>query len=155
MHDPKQRRVRRADHHAIVGGECATGTERALVGLAGQRDDRYGLCAGKQRGSERPGASDWFPKLMTDPAFVAALTARWKVLRQGLLSEAAIEQRIQALTAPLQQAAARDLQRWPVAQVFSNAQQYSGPTASDWQGQVDAIREWIPKRLAWMDTQFP
>lgn len=103
----------------------------------------------------RPGASDWFPKLMTDPAFVAALTARWKVLRQGLLSEAAIEQRIQALTAPLQQAAARDLQRWPVAQVFSNAQQYSGPTASDWQGQVDAIREWIPKRLAWMDTQFP
>jgi len=103
----------------------------------------------------RPGASDWFPKLMTDPAFVAAVGARWKTLRQGLLSEAAIEQRIQALVAPLSQAAARDLARWPVAQVFSSAQQYSGPTASDWQGQVDAIRAWIPKRMAWMDTQFP
>jgi hypothetical protein len=103
----------------------------------------------------RPGASDWFPKLMSDPAFVAAVGARWKSLRQGLLSEAAIEARIDALVAPLSQAAARDLARWPVAQVFSSAQQYSGPSASDWQGQVDAIRAWIPRRMAWMDTQFP
>jgi hypothetical protein len=103
----------------------------------------------------RPGASDWFPKLMTDPAFVAAVGARWKTLRQGLLSEVAIEQRVAALTAPLARAAARDLARWPVEQVFNSAQQYSGPTASDWQGQVDAIRAWIPKRMAWMDTQFP
>jgi hypothetical protein len=92
---------------------------------------------------------------MSDPAFVAAVGARWKSLRQGLLSEAAIEARIDALVAPLSQAAARDLARWPVAQVFSSAQQYSGPSASDWQGQVDAIRAWIPRRMAWMDTQFP
>jgi hypothetical protein len=103
----------------------------------------------------RPGASDWFPRLVTDPAFMSAVGARWKVLRQTLLAEAAIEARISALVAPLALAAARDNQRWPVAEVFSSSQQYSGPTAPTWEGQVQAIRDWIPQRLAWMDSQFP
>ena len=69
----------------------------------------------------------------------AQVSARWKALRQGVLSNAALDQRITDIAAPLATAAARDIQCWPVSTVFSGTQSYSGPTATTWEGQVQAI----------------
>lgn len=72
-----------------------------------------------------------------------------------MLSQAALDQRISALASPLASAAARDIARWPFAQVFTNPEGYTSPTAAMWEGQVQAIREWLVRRLAWMDAQLP
>ena len=45
--------------------------------------------------------NDWYPRLTDDPAFMDRVKTRWRELRQGLLSDAALEQRVATLSAPL------------------------------------------------------
>jgi hypothetical protein len=101
---------------------------------------------------ERNAASDWFRVLGTDPDFLAAVSLRWQELRQGLLSEAELVQRIDGLTAPLAGAAERDFERWPVAEVAQGIFQI--PADPTWDGQVQVIKDWLGERLAWMDSQL-
>ena len=127
--------------------DCGRATNMATQGW------QYPLAA-TEPGHMRAGASDWYPRLVTDASFMAAVKARWKQLRGGPLAQAALDKRISDLSAPLTAAAARDIARWPVAQVFSSAQAYAGPTATTWAGQVQAIRDWLAQRLAWMDAEL-
>jgi hypothetical protein len=101
---------------------------------------------------ERNVASDWFRVLGADPDFLERVSLRWRELRAGLLSEAAIDARIDALTAPLAAAAVRDFQRWPVAEVAEGLFQI--PDDPTWEGQLDVIRSWTRERLAWLDSQL-
>jgi hypothetical protein len=98
--------------------------------------------------------NDWFQKLMTDPAFTARVAARWKQLRQGLLSDAQVDARINALTAGLANAAARNFQRWNIL-TSAMVGPFVTPTQSTWQAQVDNMRTWLKARMAWLDTQWP
>ncbi len=101
---------------------------------------------------ERTGATDWYKILGTDPDFLAAVSARWRELRQGLLSEAELERRIDALSAPLATAAARDFERWPVS--VTSQSMFQGPEEPTWEGQLQVLREWLGERLVWMDSQL-
>jgi hypothetical protein len=101
---------------------------------------------------QRRAASDWYRILGVDPAFLALVSARWAELRQTLLSEAQLEQRIDALTEPLEAAAVRDFERWPVALVSEGIFQI--PTEPTWDGQVQVIRDWLGERIAWLDSQL-
>jgi hypothetical protein len=100
--------------------------------------------------AERGGSNDWFHLLAEDEAFMAQVRTRYRALRQGLLSDSAIDERIDDLSAPLAAAAERDFERWPIDEVRSSF--FSFPDATSWQGQLDAMRTWIPARLAWMDS---
>jgi hypothetical protein len=120
-------------------------------------------------------SSDWFNVLIAEPTFHAELVARYKELRQSVLSEAQIDARIAKLTAGLGPAAARNFARWPIltAQCVPEAQNpgpgpipgggpcplgagpsFKTPTAATWEGQVQAMRDWLIQRLAWIDTQW-
>jgi hypothetical protein len=101
---------------------------------------------------ERNVASDWFRILGADPAFLAAVSTRWAELRQGLLSQAELDARIDALVEPLTNAAVRDFERWPVAEVAQGIFQI--PTDPTWDGQVQVIHDWLGERLAWLDSQL-
>ncbi|MBN1962057.1 MAG: CotH kinase family protein [Deltaproteobacteria bacterium] len=98
-------------------------------------------------------ANYWIPKLLTDPAFFNRVVARWKVLRQGLLSDNALDQRIAELTEPLADGAKRNFKRWPN---FSSEYIYifKTPTNNTWEGQVGYMRDWLIQRAAWLDTQW-
>jgi hypothetical protein len=98
--------------------------------------------------------NSWYPKLTSDPAFMALVSARWQELRQGLYSTEALDQRISALAAPLQNAIARDYAKWPVATVYSGSGIVRGPTVATWEAQVQALRDYVNARLAWMDSQL-
>jgi hypothetical protein len=100
----------------------------------------------------REGGSNWIPRLASDPAFMALVSARWKELRRGVLADAALETRVMAMTAPLTAAAERDLVRWPVD---SNMIAGGGPSDPTWSGQVQAILTWLVARTTWLDAQFP
>lgn len=99
--------------------------------------------------------NNWYPKLTSDPAFRAAVKARWQELRTGLLSQASLDQRITELAAPLTSAAAKDFAKWPVSTVYGQGQGFIrvvGPTAETWEGQVQALRDFVAARLTHMDT---
>jgi hypothetical protein len=101
---------------------------------------------------ERNVASDWYRLLGTDPEFLARVSQRWQALRQTLLSEEQLGRRIDALIAPLENAAARDFERWTVADVSQGIFQI--PPDPTWAGQVQVIRDWLGERLSWLDSQL-
>jgi hypothetical protein len=97
--------------------------------------------------------STWFQRLLTDPAFEARLGARWRELRQSLLSDAQIDARLSSLTAGLSGAAERNFQRWNNL-TTERVGPFTTPTAPTWQAQLNAMRDWLGQRMAWLDTQW-
>jgi hypothetical protein len=97
-----------------------------------------------------PQANDWFQILLSDPAFVNDVKARWQSLRRGLLSTASLNTRIDALTNPLTAAAARNFQRWPNLS-SRNVGPFVTNTSPTWAGQVQVMRTWLTQRAAWLD----
>ena len=97
--------------------------------------------------------ADWFPLLIAEPAFHAALVARWRELRQGLLSDAAIQGRINSLTSNLEGAASRNFEKWPNL-TDRGISYFETPVAATWPGQVNAMQEWLIRRAAWLDTAW-
>jgi hypothetical protein len=101
--------------------------------------------------------NNWYPKLTADPAFMNAVKARYQALRGNLLSDASIQQRIDALIVPLTATVvARDYAKWPVSTVLPSGGTgiVRGPSVATWDGQVKAMRDFVTARLAWMDTQL-
>ncbi|WFE66061.1 CotH kinase family protein [Micromonospora sp. WMMD714] len=108
--------------------------------------------AGWQYEQQRwPRPNNWMNRLVTDPAFMAAVRARWAELRQGPLSPAQLDTRVARLTAPLAGAADRNFQRWPNL-TTEKIGPIVTPTADTWQGQVDYLRDWLDRRMAWLDA---
>jgi hypothetical protein len=97
------------------------------------------------------GTSDWFQKLMADPTFLAQVKARWRTLRQGVLSDAQLIARMNSLSTPLTNAAARNFQRWPNL----NTVQVGGfqtQTTQTWQQQLTMMQTFLTQRAAWLDS---
>ena len=97
--------------------------------------------------------NDWFQKMLTDPAFATRVATRWKQLRAGLLSDAQVDARINALTAGLANAAARNFQRWTIL-TTARVGPFNTSTQSTWPMQVEGMRTWVKARMAWLDTQW-
>ncbi len=106
------------------------------------------------------GNDDWFLKLGQDPAFMAQFATRWRELRESFLSDAAIDEQITAIATPLAGAGQRDMERWPAAGLGGGFGFGGGgrdepaeePEAPVWLDQVTTLREWIPQRMAWIDS---
>ncbi|MFG1846314.1 CotH kinase family protein [Micromonospora carbonacea] len=98
-----------------------------------------------------PKPNNWINRLVTDPAFVGLVRARWAELRRGPLSGAQLDARFAAITAPLVNAAERNFQRWPNL-TTEKIGPIVTPTADTWQGQVRYMRDWMTERMAWLDS---
>ncbi len=97
--------------------------------------------------------SDWFPTLLADQAFRTKIRARWAELRNGPLSDQALRDRVNGLTAGLANAATRNFVKWDV---LSSAMvgPFETPTVGSWQGQNDHMVTWMIERAAWLDTAW-
>ncbi|WP_136520349.1 CotH kinase family protein [Cellulomonas telluris] len=95
-------------------------------------------------------ATDWFSVLMADPAFANRVRARWQELRRGPLSDAALRTRVAELSAEVENAAARNVRRYP-----NLTTRMVGPfitsTTGTWRGQVQEVQDWALRRAAWLD----
>ncbi|MFE7874240.1 CotH kinase family protein [Micromonospora humida] len=98
-----------------------------------------------------PKPNNWINRLVTDPGFMALVRTRWAELRRGPLSAAGLDARLTALTAPLANAADRNFQRWPNL-TTEKIGPIVTPTADTWQGQLDYLRDWLDRRMAWLDA---
>lgn len=98
-----------------------------------------------------PHANDWFLSLMSDPAFVAAVEDRWRTLRAGLLSDAALQARATELAAPITAAAQRNVERWPVLG-RQEVGSFQTEVTETWQEQFELLQRWVVSRAAWLDS---
>jgi hypothetical protein len=89
----------------------------------------------------------WAGALLADPAFRAALSARWRSLRSGGLLEEllrTVDRRAVELRVP----ARRNFARWRTLErpVFRNQPVHGSHAAA-----VAALKDWLIRRTAWMD----
>jgi hypothetical protein len=99
------------------------------------------------------GIRDWYVRLMEDEAYIQRMQQRWWTHRQGIFSEEHLIGLIQENREELQEAQARNFQRWPILgeYVWPN---YFWEGVETWQEQLDWMENWLLERLAWMDTQM-
>ncbi len=93
----------------------------------------------------------WWAKLSESDAFLRTAAVRWYDLRAGLLSDAALTQRIDQTAALLDEAQERNFERWPILG------QYVWPNAAigeSYAEEVSNLKNWIVQRAAWMDSRF-
>ena len=93
----------------------------------------------------------WFRRLFEDPDFGQKYADRWTELRPTAFAISNLLGRVDAIAAVLQEAQVRNFERWPILGSAINPNWYAGDT---YQEEVKWMREWIEKRLAWIDRQF-
>ncbi|MDP2310199.1 MAG: CotH kinase family protein [Pseudomonadota bacterium] len=108
------------------------------------------------------GAEGWITRtefvdaMAAEPAFHAALVARWAELREGPMGEDAILARIAGYDATLGEGVARNFERWPIEDIA-----YQTDEVDDWLCPVSSHEEeharvltFISARLVWMDANI-
>lgn len=93
----------------------------------------------------------WFRRLFEDPDFGQRYVDRWGELRERLLDTERLRKRIEELAELLNEAQARNFTRWPILGQGVNPNFFVGDTYRE---EVDWMKDWLTKRLAWMDEQF-
>lgn len=94
----------------------------------------------------------WFRRLSEDPEFMQRTIDRWGELRRSVFSSTRILARVDEIAAQLNEAQGRNFSRWPVLGRRVHPNDYVGDTYED---EVKWMKQWIQKRLAWIDSQFP
>ncbi|MBQ9555081.1 MAG: CotH kinase family protein [Muribaculaceae bacterium] len=95
----------------------------------------------------------WWYVLNNDPEYTAALKARWAQYRATSLSEARLTATMDSLARVLTAHGAmdRDSRAWPHWGVEVWPNYY---VSGSYQDELEYIRQWIARRLAWMDAQL-
>jgi len=93
----------------------------------------------------------WYRRLFEDPDFGQRYVDRWGALRTNVFAVRTVHARIDALAAQLQQAQRRNFERWPILGKRIWPNYYVGRTYED---EVSWMKDWIARRLAWIDRQF-
>ncbi len=96
---------------------------------------------------------DWIVPLMRDPDFRQRVIDRWAELRRhGAFEIDALFGRLDAQAEPLAEAAVRNFAKWNT--LGQNGPGFPSPSTSTWEEQIDAIKDWLTIRLAWIDSEF-
>lgn len=87
----------------------------------------------------------WWKHLTHDPDFMQLWIDRWQSLRLSTLSDTSLLNRVDAVAAQIDPAAAaRDAARWE-----ANVSRYG-----DWAGEVAHMKTWLISRAQWIDARF-
>lgn len=91
--------------------------------------------------------------LYNSPAFIAEFEARWKALREDLLSDEALIDRIQTEFDKLNQGAAtRNFEKWDILGRYIT---FNGnPDLDSHEAEVAYLRDWMLKRVIWIDANI-
>lgn len=90
--------------------------------------------------------------LLEIPGFREALAARWQALRQDVLAEEAVLERVGRYRAIMGDTVYQNFEVWPIEEI-----QFGGsylPPVSSYDEEYARVLDWIPRRLAWMDAHI-
>jgi hypothetical protein len=104
--------------------------------------------------ADNPNGYHWYERIFEDPGFQAAYAARWRELRQGPWATDDLLQEIDEAAALLSEAQERNFQRWPILgeYVWPNDEGHAERTT--YAEEIDYLKDWLQKRLAWIDSQL-
>jgi hypothetical protein len=113
-------------------------------------DEQASLVEGWRVSRARP--ASWFRRLFSDQAFLARLRSRYRVLREGPLSDEAMFRFVDSESARLREAASRNFDRWPILGrvVLGNPD----PPPDSIEGELDLLKGWLIARTRWMDEEL-
>ena len=94
----------------------------------------------------------WWRRLLANEGFVEQVIRRWRLLRNGALRLSNLFHVIDEWSALLDEAQARNYERWPVAlKVPIGDEPVAFPTSA---GEVDEFRSFLEARLSWIDANI-
>ena len=108
----------------------------------------------------------WFKEMIADTSFMDSTLARWKQLRKGPLSLHHIYSLMDHWSMQLSDAQRRNFSKYDILGRYvwpnpgypqSGSFGYNAPTSGapgTWEGEVAVMKDFIKKRLKWMDEQF-
>lgn len=95
----------------------------------------------------------WWPKLLEDPQFRAAIKQRWDELKTTVINQQTIDAKLDAWVTELDQNGAidRNYTRWPVIGVQLPFNVFVGSTYEE---EIEYVKDWVGGRILWMDSQM-
>lgn len=93
----------------------------------------------------------WYGRLFEDPDFKQEYIDRWTELRRDVFATNNLVADIEAYRAELQEAQARNFQRWQILGTYVWPNYHVGPT---WKDEVDWMSNWLQQRVAWIDSNW-
>ena len=103
----------------------------------------------------------WWDKLDDDPNYQRAWNDRWVSLREGTLTTDQLLGRIDSVAALLEEAQIRNFEKWDILGeavwvVNGNSRADPGDLGRDtYAKEVSFLRDWVERRLEWIDSQVP
>lgn len=93
----------------------------------------------------------WFRRLFEDPDFGQSYVDRWAELHRSPFSTETLLKRIDEIAQSLGEAQKRNFERWPILGKLVTPNYFYGETYEE---EVDLMKEWLRKRLEWINAQF-
>lgn len=117
-----------------------------------------GACGGPEGWIPR-GPDHWLDAITGTPAFQAALVARWAELRATVMSQAAIEARVDGYVLTMTEAKiTENFARWPQSEIIGGDDWVLlfrvGCPVDTWEQEHELVQQWIADRLLWMDANI-
>ena len=98
-------------------------------------------------------APDWYIRLLQDGYFTNRLIDRYEALRKDFLNLETINYFIDSIATLVDQANKRHFDRWPINS--RNAAPEVEPPSETYNEEISRLKEWIRKRLTWLDINIP
>ena len=90
----------------------------------------------------------WWKCLCEDSAFMKKVTARWVALRKNQFTMEKIYRYVDSLVTHLDESQQRNFEKWPVLNTYVWPNAYIGGSYAN---EISYLKDWIKKRLDWMD----
>ncbi|MFN0126090.1 MAG: CotH kinase family protein [Verrucomicrobiales bacterium] len=154
-----------AYYHKPRGGKIAAGPIWDFDRAAGSTDGRDVSPTQWHGGGDATTfwTFPWWQQCFRDPDYYQRNLDRWFELRKGIFDVSFMNSYIDEMTAPLGEAAVRNFNRW--TGVAPRTSRLSGSTITNipanspmlakWQFEVLILKDWLARRAAWIDSQFP
>jgi hypothetical protein len=100
-----------------------------------------------------PVPPSWEIRLIQDGVFTNLVHNRYFELRKNLLSQTSIDKTIDSVATLINEAQARHYEKWKILGVNTGAPEngYQPPTYS---GEIQKFKDWIKRRLTWLDANM-
>ncbi len=99
-------------------------------------------------------STGWYIRLLQDSTFQNELRCTYEQYRQNILDTATIFSFIDSIGATVQNAQARHFQKWSLLG-HTGPDWEIEPVAATYNAELDTLKNWINKRLQWLDANIP
>ena len=104
--------------------------------------------------ADNPNGFHWYDQMLKDPAYQEVLSNRWTQHRKGPWSDESLLADIDATAKLLNEAQARNFERWPVLGEYVWPNDFGFEERESYEDEIAYLKEWIVARSAWLDSQW-